>query len=505
MRPRTTAADWGDDSSLGSAAARGALTSAVTTWMRFAMQLVTMVLVARIIGPSQYGAAATALVAVTAAEMVRSGGVTWLVSRLPDLTPTTTATLHRLSIVVGSAVAGAFAVATIVVPATVLPAGIWTFPMLAVVFVAAGLGAVPTALLARNLRFRPIGGAEVLAALCSCSAGVLSALHGLGAAALLLQAVVYATVLCVAVLLVTPWRPGRSAPLRTVRSELGFAGSATVSQGLEWAVRSFDRLVVAALFGTAAAGFYVQAAQLVTLPTEQVNGPLRRVAVPALGRLVDDPERFRATHRTVLQLSCIVLWPVLAVLAVLATPIVTTLFGTGWEATAPVFRAMVPMGMATVVTGVTTFAALAHGLATRQTVWECAVARPATVLGFVIGSAWGTVGVAAGVSVATVAMVLPGFLVVVTRAGLSVRDLLVPLVEPALTAVVCSLAAWLVAAQLDVGALQTSSAAGGTAAVLWLLAVFALPRTRRSTMRLARSLRTRRGTTTRTATADQAR
>jgi PST family polysaccharide transporter len=489
---RTTAADWGTSTVLGSAAARGALVSASTTWLRFALQLATMVVVARIVGPAQYGAAATALVAVTAAELVRSGGITWLIGRLPDLSAASTAALHWLSVGIGAAVGAVLLVVGAIVPPAQLPAGPFTFPLLALVFVAAGIGAVPTALLGRNLAFRPIGAGEVGAAVVSCVVSVTAAAIGAGSGALLLQAGTYALVLVVVIVSVTPWRPGRPAPLRSLRAELGFAANATVSQGLEWVVRSFDRLIVAALFGTAAAGFYVQAAQLVTLPTEQVNGPLRRVAVPALGRLVGTPAFGRA-FRTVLALSCAVLWPLLAVIAVLARPLVSTVFGTEWLPTVPVFTAMVPMGLASVVIGVTTFVSLAAGLAGRQTIWECAVSRPLTLVGFFVGSLWGVTGVALGASAATVALVVPGFLVIGSRAALTLRDLVVPLVEPAIGTVVCAMSAIAVTAFVEGPPILLLFLGGGVAVIVWIAVFLALPGTRRVGRQVLGAVRRRPG------------
>ena len=496
MRVRTPAADWTDTRSLGSAATRGALVTAMTSWSRFLLQLVTLVVVARIIGPSEYGAAATALVAVTGAELVRSGGVTWLIARAPGLSGASASTLHWISVGAGCAIALALLTATPFVAADLLPAGALTFPALAFVFVLAGVGAVPTALLGRNLRLLPIGLGEVTAAAVSCAAAVTAALLGAGSASLILQAVVYAAVLCGIVLVVTPWRPSRPAPLRAVRGELAFAGSATLSQGLEWVSRSVDRVVVTALFGTAASGLYVQAAQLSTLPVEQVNGPLRRAAVPALGRLVDDPARFRPAYRSVLTLSCAVLWPVFAVLIVLAEPVVVTLFGSEWLATAPIFRAMAPLAMATVVTGVTTFVALAHGLANRQTLWECAVLRPVTIAGFAVGAIWGVTGVAAGYSVSTALLVVPGFLFIAKRADLGLRDLLAPLTAPATVAVACAAAAAVVQAVASTSPLLTVVVAGGASAVVWLAGLAAFPSTRHLLLRLRAVVPARRAVAT---------
>ncbi|WP_181439463.1 oligosaccharide flippase family protein [Curtobacterium sp. MCBD17_032] len=441
------------------------------------MQFVSLAVVARLIGPSAYGSAVTALVAVTGAELIRSGGVTWLIGRTPQLTAGTTRTFHRLSVVLGVVAAGVTLGLAVVVPASALPAGAVTLPLLAVVFLCAGSSAVPTALLARGQRFGTIGGAEVGAAVLSCGVAVTVALRGGGASAPLLQAAVYAVVLCVAILLRAPIPAAPRVPLRDLRDELGFAANATAVQAMEWLARSVDRVLVAAAFGPVAAGVYAQATQLVLLPVEQVNGPLRRAAIPALARLLHDPARFRTGFRTVLTAACVTIWPVVGVLAVLAEPLVVTVFGDGWRASAAAFRLMVPMAMALTVTSVTTFAVLAGGSAARLTVWECAVSRPTTVVAYLLGARWGVHGVAVAASIAGLVLVTPGFLVVTRTTGLRLADLVRPLLEPTTTALVCGVAA--VAVRCLVHDDRAALAVGAvTAACTWVVCVAALPRTR---------------------------
>ncbi len=483
-RNRTEDLDWPDARRLGTVASSG-LRAVATSWARFVVQFATMVTIARLIDPGAYGAATTLLVAVTGAEVIRCGGVTWLIAHETRLTPGAASALHRLSQLAGAAVAAVWCLVAALPVADSLPGGRWGPVAMAVVFLAAGSGAVPTAVLGRNLRTGAIGIAELVAAVLSAAAAIALAAAGGGGTSLLLQAVVYAVVLRAGIAVVSPWRPGRRVAVRDLREELAFVGNACLTQLLEWASRSLDRVFVAVVFGHAAAGLYVQASQLVILPLEQVTGPLRRSAVPVLGRLREDPESFRHTLRGVLTVACAVLWPAFAVLGVLGPAVISLVFGPDWLGTVPVFRAMLPAAFALVVVTVTVVLAHASGAAAHQTRWELRVSRPLTVLAFLGAAPLGFRTMVLAVSLVTVVSAVPGFVVVARRTPARAGDLVRAVWAPALLAVACGSAATLTRhAVAHPG--TAFVVATGASLVVWGTGLLAVPTTRRLAARALR-------------------
>lgn len=485
---RTTEVDWHDDREIATAATSSGLRSALTSWVRFAVQAIAMVAVARLIGPDQYGAAAALLVAVTGAEVLRSGGVTWLIAHDGRLTPAAASTLHVLSRTIGTACAAAWCLVGLLPLSGALPGGRWGAFAMAVVFFAAGSGAVPTAVLGRNLRFGAIGTAEVIAAVLSTTVAVTVAANGGGLVSLLLQAAVYAVALRLGIAVACPWRPGARVPLGSLRTELAFAGNASLMQALEWLARSLDRVFVAVVFGEAAAGFYVQAGQLVLLPLEQVSGPLRRVAVPVLAKLAGDTAALRRTFTTLMTVSCTALWPVFATIGVLSTPLVGLLFGPDWLDTAQVFLGMLPGAIAIVVTSTTIFLALALGAARRQTRWELWCSRPLTVLAFLVAAPHGFDAMVLTVSAVTVLVAVPGFLVVTHATPVRLRDLGRAVWFPTVLASACAGGAAVVQHVLPTG-LPALALAAASAVVIWSAGALAHPTTRRLAVRAGRRAR----------------
>ncbi|PYY39098.1 oligosaccharide flippase family protein [Curtobacterium sp. MCPF17_046] len=482
---RTIEVDWQDGRGLAAAASVGGMTSAAASWVRFVIQMSSMVVIARTIGPDQYGSAATLLVAVTGAEVIRSGGVTWLIAHDTELSAAAASTLHSISRLAGAMIGALWCLVAALPLASALPGGGAGALAMAVVFLTAGSGAVPTAVLGRNLRFGAIGAAEVAAAVVSCTGAVALAAAGGGALALLLQATSYALTLRLAVALLCPWRPGPRLPLRALRRELAFAGNASLTQTLEWIARSLDRVFVALVFGQASAGFYVQASQLVLLPLEQVSGPMRRVAVPVLARLRSDPDRFRHTFTAILRLACGALWPVFAVLGVVSTPLIDLVFGHAWIGTVPVFLAMLPAAFALVVATVTVFLALADGAAGRQARWELWISRPLTVVAFLAFSTAGFQAMVLAVSAATVLVTVPGFLVIARSTPVRARDLCSAVWFPAVLALACAVTAAAARHVLPIGSRQLVLVVGA-AAIVWCAGMTAMPTTRHLARRAIR-------------------
>lgn len=481
---RTTLPDWQSSAPLATAAARGGIVTAAGTATRFLVQLVTVVVIARILGPAEYGFAVVVLLLSGLAELLRIGGIGALVIRAPRLSAGVASSLHLLSaaagLAVGAALAGSAPALAVVLG---FPASGRSVMLLAVPFVVAGASAVPTALLARNLRFRALALLEVASMVSGAALALVLAIAGAGSSALVAQALLFSLVLGIGSIAVCPWRPTRPARWSAVRPELGFAANVTAVQVLNFAARNLDKVIVGASFGPLAAGLYAQAGQLLTIPLEQVNGPLQRVAVPVLAKVADDRERFRRYYRHLTALTGYVLWPTFAVLAVLADAVVTVLFGPAWAGSVPIFRVLVLAGIAQTLGYVTVWVFVATGQGARQTIWAL-VSRPLVLASFFVGLPWGVTGMAWAFSVSSLVLVVPGFVVAGRRPGLGLRDLVAPVVRPGIVAVAVG-GVTLLTRLLDLGPWLAITVGGASALVVLALAVV-LPGIRRDVIAMAR-------------------
>lgn len=423
---------WASSASLGRSSVRGGMVTAVGSWCRFGIQFATTVAIARILGPEEYGAAAVIVVFGAAAELLKDSGFSTLILQRRRLNRRLLSGVYYLNALAGVALALLLA-----------GAGPWLSDvfhnpryglfalLLSTIFIFASVSAVPSALLARNFEFRRITVVDVIAVVLSSAAGLSAALVDWGALSLVIQAVVYMMMQAVLTTLSCPWRPGRPATYRVLRSTFPYVFSVSFSQALNYFSRNVDNVLIGMVFGPKAAGLYNQAYQLMVIPLHQVNGPLQRVFIPILSRISTDPDRYRVAFRKIVFTVTLILWPAFITLIVFSQSIITNLFGEQWRESAAIFSALGVAGMAQALGYVNSWVFVSSGQVRMQTIWTI-VTRPLIVGSFFIGIPWGPHGMAFSYAVASVVVVLPGFFVARRRAGLRVGDLFTPLVWPSL-------------------------------------------------------------------------
>lgn len=427
---------------LAGIAARGGLVSALGTWGRFVLQFGTVVVVARLLGPAEYGFAAVLLVLSSISELLRGSGLATAVLQRSDLTPAISSRVHYLSCALGAVLGCSLLLASAPLAQVLHDARVITFaPLLALILLCAGASAVPSAMLARELAFGRLAAIDLTAAITGCATALALATAGFGAAALVWQATAVAVLTCIAVSVCGPFRPGRPATRRKTAPYVGVGLNMAVTQLVRYAAQNLDRVLLAAQASASSVGVYAQAMQLIQLPIVQLSAPLQRVVVPVLSRQLAEPDEYRRTFRGILQIFTLLLWPALVVLAVLAPKAVLFLFGEAWLGSAELMRFLLGTGFAAPLVFATSWAFVSMGRTRSQALLMIVVAAT-TVGAIALALPFGAPGVALAVSAASVASLAPSFALAVRCSPIRVADLFMPLRWPLVLAVLAGLASW---------------------------------------------------------------
>ena len=104
---------------------------------------------------------------------------------------------------------------------------------------------------------------------------------------------------------------GRYVPRRGagVRSMLTFGGNVTGFNVMQYFARNADNALIGKFWGAYQLGLYSRAYQMLLMPMQQINAPLAAVAVPALSRLADSPERYRDAYLKILEKLVMITMP----------------------------------------------------------------------------------------------------------------------------------------------------------------------------------------------------
>jgi lipopolysaccharide exporter len=429
--------------SLAAAARRGLSWSGLSVTGGALIQVGQVAVAARFLSREDFGVVALASVALALGSGAADLGTASAVLHRQRSGRAELSSLLWLNAATGLLLAAGVGAAALLVGARWL---LWVAPPL----LAAGLCQVHVALLRRELRFRALACMELVGAAAGLLCVVLLAPRGLGAVALLGAQGAAAGVRALLALGfgLRLLRPQLRLSYREVEPFVRFGayqlGQRLVNVG-SW---HLDRLVLAAALGVEALGVYHLAYQLVIRPFSMLASLSQQVALPLLARLQADAEALRGAYLTVVRLVATAALPLYVGAFVLAGPLVELVYGSGWADVAALFCVLWPLGVFYAVGNPVGALIVATGKV-RLGFWWNVFAAAVHLVAVLVGVAWGAVGVATALVLATALLLFPGgFYLRWLLVRMRPRPFLASLARPLLSASAMGVAVHLLAGSL---------------------------------------------------------
>ena len=197
---------------------------------------------------------------------------------------------------------------------------------------------------------------------------------------------------------------------------ISYGGNLTGFNLANYFALNLDNALIGKFWGAQQLGLYAKAYQLLLLPLEQINGPLGTVAIPALSRLADSPDRYRTAYLKILQKIAMLTMPFVAFMIVTSDWLVLLLLGAQWQRTGRIFMFL---GMAALIQPVTKtcwwlFISQGRSSEMLRTGILSSGISVACIIG---GLPWGAIGVAAAYAASELCFVTPIVFWSVSRRG----------------------------------------------------------------------------------------
>ena len=140
------------------------------------------------------------------------------------------------------------------------------------------------------------------------------------------------------------YRPRVSFDPEYGREMFGFGKWLFASGVLVFLYGQGDDAFVGWFFGATALGFYQIAYRFSNAPASEITGVISRVAFPALSKVQDDVDRLREGYFRSVQMSAVVGFPVAAGIVAVAPQFVGAVLGTEWEPIVPLMQLLAVWG-----------------------------------------------------------------------------------------------------------------------------------------------------------------
>jgi O-antigen/teichoic acid export membrane protein len=314
-----------------------AIWSALGQYIGFALQFATSVIISRwFLSPSEVGMFSIALAAALMVTILQDFGLTRYLAGHRALTAEELRRCAGLSLVLS------FAVAVVILLLAWPTAQFYGEPrltrilaMIAGAMLLTPWCALPCALLTRDLDFRALFLVNVGGGVANTASALAFAASGFSAESLAMAMIVQALVRAAISQWLRPFAIPLWPSLAGSREVLRFGGGSTVlAVSGALGVRTPD-LIVGRILGMHVVGLYSRSSSLAGQLHMLVVGAVSSVFYPAFARLRDEGRPLGPQYERVVAGYGAIVWPAMALLASLATPVVLLLYGPIWGGAGP--------------------------------------------------------------------------------------------------------------------------------------------------------------------------
>ena len=423
-----------DTALLRGRAVRGSVMSLINQVIRMATGLGTTLIVARYLGPEEFGLFAVAASIQAFAEIFRDSGLANSLIQKKDITDAHLNSVLWFGVAVGLALAGALVLSSNSV------ATYYAKPQLhhilwamSVPMIAQAFASVQEAQLRKQLRFGRLMIAESGSAILASIAAIAAVALGAGVWALVLRMALVSVLLSIFCWSLSSWRPRWSFSFNALRSLWVFGGFLFLTALLTSAMGRLDSLIIGKVIGVSAAGTFFMSRQLSLGTMRQIAGAVSRVMFPVFSLIQDDEALLRSAFLTGTRGLATLIFPIIAGFVALAPEAVAVVLPAKWASATGLIQILALHGILQCVNNPAGQLLYARGRTRLQFCYSLVIGV-AVIASFVIGAHWGLMGVAVGWTV--VAFTLgPTVLWYATREiHLSFLRVLVHLVPPTLAA-----------------------------------------------------------------------
>lgn len=304
------------------------------------IQLIVGIVLGRLLLPEEFMVITLLTLFITIANVfVQSGFSTALIQK-KDADETDFSTVFYLSLGVAALVYAllffsAPLIADIYNRAEIVP----VLRVLAVVPIIGAVNSIQNAVVVKQLKFRQLCYSGFAAGVISGIVGVAMAYNGFSFWSLVWQQIVYQLVLAVFLWFLVKWRPRLVFSVERIKMLFGFGGKLLVSSLLDVTYTNIYGFLIGKL-DQVSLSFYGKGDSFPLFISNNVNGAIQSVMLPALSLEQNNVQRLKNMVRRSIVTSSFIMFPVMIGLAAVAKPLILILLTEKWLPCVPYLQIM---------------------------------------------------------------------------------------------------------------------------------------------------------------------
>jgi PST family polysaccharide transporter len=414
---------------------RNARWIAVSQAGKITVQLTSLVVLARLLQPADYGQIAMLVVITNFVGFLRDLGTASAIIRSPTLPDGLTQTVYWFNLMLAAGMALlllglSWPLAQLFRDPALVPMIAWLAPGV----ILSSLGAVPKALIERASRFAEAAVIEVSVAAAGLACCATMAWHGYGAFSWVGGTLFSATLSSVLLIVRARWRLPRWTWNRAqLRDVMRYSGNLSAFNIINYFARNADAMIIGRYLGAVELGFYSTAYRVMLFPVHNMAWVSNRALFPVMAHHQADVGKLGELYLRSIAFIIFFSAPLMVGVFVLREPLVNVVLGAQWARVADILAWLAPVGLLQSVLSTMGTVFMVSGrtdLLFRMGLLGTAL----QVTAFLVGVQHGVLAVAACYLVANAVYFVPGMLVTLRQVNLGLPALFVELRSPLVAA-----------------------------------------------------------------------
>lgn len=371
-----------------------------TQYAELIIQFVGVMILARLMRPEEIGVYSVAAFLMAILHVFRDFGVAKYIIQEDDLSE------DKIKSAFGVAIIMAWVIALILLSSSSLIANFYEKPeikkilmVMSASFAITPLGSLLTAIFRRELQFKKIMMVRIGSAVCHTSVAVTLAIYGFGAISLAWAN--FAGILAFG--LIASCLRSKHTPLvphfDNIKQILSFGSISSIGTVAGVAGNNAPDVIIGKIINLAAAGYFSRANGLIQVFKTLVTGAILPLVLPYFAQLRRDNGDVIKPYHLAIENLTVFAWPFFAVLALLALPIVRTVYGMQWDFSVPVVQVLCLAGAISMLATFAGEVMIAYGHV-RQVTLSQLIIQPFRIVAILLASPYGLVAVGIAITLA---------------------------------------------------------------------------------------------------------
>ena len=295
------------------------------------IQFVLQIILARLLDPEHYGALSLMIIFTSLATIFVQRGFNTALIQNKDVTDEDYSSVFWVTFgVAGIIYVILFFCAPLIAQLYQMPYIVWPFRILALMLFPGALNSIQLAKLSRNMEFKKIFTGNLAGILTAGIISVIVALLGGGIWALVAQNLLNILIACLVMRFTCNINLHFICNLKRVKVLFSYGWKLLVSGIIDAIYQDIRSLFIGIKYNSATLGYYDRGKQFPNFLTNSINLSVKSVMLSAMAAEQEDKTKIKSMMRTSISLTCYLLFPVMAGLAGVASPLVELILGEKW-------------------------------------------------------------------------------------------------------------------------------------------------------------------------------